>query len=167
MTNFQKKQVKDIVFFKRQSRAFFNTYGSRKLLGSAVFEHLCSFFKTGKQVETFFLHPKEVTPLHRKAAENIISRGMGIYANVPLIHGVNDTVPIMTKLAHQLRYAGIEFHFMVTGGLAVQANSNQTPALHKDRIIDMASDIRRSCSGREIPLYGIQTEKGIRPTELY
>ena len=72
----------------------------------------------------------------------------------------------MTHLAHQLRYAAIEFHFMIIDGLAIQAKVNQTPGVDIARIIDMASDIRRSCSGREIPLYGIQTEKGIRPVEL-
>lgn len=111
------------------------------------------------EIETWFLLP-EVLELHGKIAEKLAGRGINIYANVPLIKGVNDSPKTIVSLAHQLRKSGIEFHHLYVEGLRIQEKYNPGKPVEKQRVIDIASEVRKECSGREIPLYIIQTKSG-------
>ncbi len=85
---------------------------------------------------------------------------MNIYANVPLIRGVNDQPKTIEMIAHKLRHAAIEFHHVYVAGLDIQEKFNADQVVDAQRVIDIASRIRKECSGREIPLYMVQTPLG-------
>ena len=112
------------------------------------------------EIETWFLLPDEILDMHGKIAEKLIGKGVNIYANVPLIRGVNDHPETIVKLAHKLRHAKIEFHHLYVSGLKSQEKFNAGQPIEADRVIDIASQVRKECSGRQIPLYIIQTPLG-------
>ena len=118
------------------------------------------------EVETWFLDPGETGAPHEKLAAQLISRGINIYANVVLVKNINDTPQRIVELACRLRKASIEFHHLVVDGHAVHKKYNRPTVVDDSRLIDIASHIRRSCSGRQIPLYVIQTPKGIRQIDV-
>ena len=112
------------------------------------------------EIETWFLLPDEILDLHGKIAEKLVGRGVNVYANVPLIRGINDYPETIVRLANKLRYAKIEFHHIYVAGLRIQKKFNADQPVEVDRVIDIASQVRKECSGREIPLYIIQTPLG-------
>ncbi|WP_022666011.1 radical SAM protein [Desulfospira joergensenii] len=114
----------------------------------------------GIEIETWFVRPEEIGGAHAEAVREIRSLGLEIYANLPLISGVNNTPSIMVETAHNLRRAGIEFHHLYAAGLDIQNRFNRTDPIETETIINIASKIRKECSGREIPLYMIQTPLG-------
>ncbi len=85
---------------------------------------------------------------------------MEIYANLALISGVNDSPGILLETARRLRQAQIDFHHVYVAGLPVQDRLNKENPIETRTIIDMASVLRKECTGREIPLYVIQTPLG-------
>ncbi|MCK5695810.1 MAG: radical SAM protein [Desulfobacula sp.] len=112
------------------------------------------------EIETWFLLPDEILDLHGKMAEKLVGRGVNVYANAPLIRGINDRPETIVRLANKLRYAKIEFHHLYVAGLRIQKKFNADQPVEVDRVIDIASQVRKECSGREIPLYIIQTPLG-------
>ncbi|MBU1195849.1 MAG: radical SAM protein [Proteobacteria bacterium] len=111
------------------------------------------------ELETWFLDPDQITDLHTNIVGKLMNIGVNVYANVPLIKGVNAEPEIIVRLADALRTAGIEFHHLFAGGLDIQTRNGQT--LDAQRVIDIASKVRTHCSGRQIPLYVVQTPEGI------
>ncbi len=118
------------------------------------------------EVETWFLNPDEIGKPHEKLSAQLISRGINIYANVVLVKRVNDTPQKMIDLAYRLRRAAIEFHHLVVDGHTVHKKYNGQTVADESRLIEIASQLRRSCSGRQIPLYVIQTPLGLRPIDV-
>ena len=112
------------------------------------------------EIETWFLLPEEILAAHRDVAEKLIQKGVNIYANVPLIRGVNDQPEIIVNLAHKLRQAKIEFHHLYVAGLTIQERFNSGCPVDSSTVIDIASRVRKDCSGRQIPLYIVQTPLG-------
>jgi L-lysine 2,3-aminomutase len=110
------------------------------------------------EVEVWFLLPEDIGPRHGEIAKKLIHKGVNIYANVPLIQGVNDSPGTVVALAHGLRRAAVEFHHLYVSGLDIQEKF--TPPLNPQRIMDIASEVRKECSGREIPLYVRRTLSG-------
>ncbi|MCM2285960.1 MAG: radical SAM protein [Desulfobacula sp.] len=111
------------------------------------------------EVEVWFLLPEDLGPGHGEIAKKLIHKGVNIYANVPLIQGVNDSPETVVALAHGFRRAAIEFHHLYVSGLDIQEKFNEPP-IDSQRIIDIASAVRKECSGREIPLYIRRTPSG-------
>ena len=112
------------------------------------------------EIETWFLHPDDILARHLDLSENFVARGVTVYANVPLVRGLNDDPGIMVRLAHKLRWAGIEFHHVYVGGLEIQNRFNHPDPIEAHSVIDVASAVRKNCSGRQIPLYMVQTARG-------
>jgi hypothetical protein len=109
------------------------------------------------ELETQFLHPDEISPDHAKLARTLVNRGITVYANTPLLGGVNDSAEEIHQLAFELRQAGIEFHHLYVAGLPIQAEWNRTHPVDVADVIDIAGRVRRDGSGREIPRYIVQT----------
>jgi len=112
------------------------------------------------EIETWFILPREITRAHGRAAETLINCGINVYANVPLVTGINDDPETIEKMAHALRQARIEFHHFYISGLAIQNRFNDHAAPGTDLVVEIASRVRKNCSGRQIPLYIVQTESG-------
>ena len=111
------------------------------------------------ELEAWFLLPEDIRLRHGEIAGKLIHRGVSIYADVPLIRGLNDSPQTVVALAHGLRHAAIEFHHLYVSGLEIQEKFNGHP-IDSQRIIDIASEVRKECSGREIPLYIRRTPSG-------
>ncbi|MCK5098182.1 MAG: hypothetical protein KAR45_08755, partial [Desulfobacteraceae bacterium] len=118
------------------------------------------------EVEIWVLLPEDIGKIQGELAAKRIKKGIHIYANAPLVNGINDDPDTITQLAHTLRHAGIEFHHLYVGGLAIQKNFNSSETIDPDLLIDIASQVRISCSGREIPLYIVQTPDGDKQINL-
>ncbi len=113
------------------------------------------------EMETWFLLPKDIQKQHGEVAKKLIQKGVNTYANIPLIQGLNDQPGIIVELADKLRHAAIEFHHLYVSGLKIQEKFNDHP-IDSQQIIDIASEVRKLCSGRQIPLYICWTPIGER-----
>ena len=111
------------------------------------------------EIETWFLMPEDILEQHGEIAKKLIRKGVNIYADVPLVRRVNDRPGIIVELAGKLRHAAIEFHHLYVSGLDIQEKFNGHP-IDSQRIIDIASEVRKACSGRQIPLYIRRTPLG-------
>nr|WP_244154257.1 radical SAM protein [Desulfospira joergensenii] len=112
------------------------------------------------EIETWFLLAGDVREEHTQLARRLNNRGITVYANVPLLGGVNDNDEAVHDLAHALRRAGIEFHHLYVAGLPVQIQWNADHPVDSFDVTDIATKVRREGSGREIPRYIIATELG-------
>lgn len=112
------------------------------------------------EIETWFFQDREVQPLHAAVARRLNNKGITVYANVPLLGGVNDTDTAIHDLAYALRRSGIEFHHLYVAGLPLQSPWNVKHPVDSYDVIDIATMVRREGSGREIPRYIIATSLG-------
>jgi len=112
------------------------------------------------EMETWWLLPRDLLPEHGKMVGQLCRRGVQTYANLALVSGVNDDPEIISEMARSLRRAGIDFHHVYAAGLAVQGRFNRADPIETDQVLAIASHVRKVCSGREIPLYMIQTPLG-------
>ncbi|MFH2093709.1 MAG: radical SAM protein [Pseudomonadota bacterium] len=115
------------------------------------------------EIETWVLLPGQMDKDLGSVAQKLISKGISIYTNVPLIKGVNDQPKTIVQIAHTLRQARIQFHHVYVAGLNLQARLQKqfnTLPISTKTMIDIASKVRTDCSGREIPLYIVQTPQG-------
>ncbi|MBU0969968.1 MAG: radical SAM protein [Proteobacteria bacterium] len=112
------------------------------------------------EMETWWLVPGELLPAHGDLVRKLACRGIQTYANLALISGLNDDPMVIAEMAHGLRRAGITFHHVYAAGLAVQNRFNRVHPIETDQVLAIASHVRKVCSGREIPLYMIQTSLG-------
>ncbi len=112
------------------------------------------------EIETQFLHSNEIKPIHEKLTRALNNKGITVYCNTPLLASINDTADKIHSLAFGLRHIGIEFHqIYVAGGPLQRAWGTKHPVDLQD-VIDIATQVRRDGSGREIPRYVVLTELG-------
>ncbi len=112
------------------------------------------------EIETQFLHTGEIRPEHEKLADALRRHGITVYANTPILSGINDSAEEIHRLAFACRQAGIEFHHLYVAGLPIQLSANGTCPVDVDDVLDMGTTVRREGSGREIPRYIIRTPLG-------
>lgn len=112
------------------------------------------------EIETQFLHPAELGPAHRRLTRALNNQGITVYANTPLISGVNTRDETINRLAYGLREAGIEFHHLYVAGLDLQERLNAAQPVDIADVFDIGTRVRRDGSGREIPRYIIRTPLG-------
>jgi L-lysine 2,3-aminomutase len=112
------------------------------------------------EIETWFVRAEDVGDAHGRLVRRLNNKGITVYANVPLLGGVNDTDRAIHDLAYALRETGIEFHHLYVAGLPVQNSWNQKYPIDSYDVIDIATMVRREGSGREIPRYIILTPLG-------
>ena len=112
------------------------------------------------EIETRFLTAHDVKPEHGELTGILNTMGIAVYNNTPILKGINDSPKSIQQLAFALRKSGIEFHHLYVAGHAVQNLWNKHRPLDMHDIIDIASQLRRNGSGREIPRYIIHTPLG-------
>ncbi|MBU4131780.1 MAG: radical SAM protein [Proteobacteria bacterium] len=112
------------------------------------------------EIETWFVTAQDVGGDHARLVRRLNNKGITVYANVPLLGGVNDTDIAIHELAHGLRSMGIEFHHLYVAGLPIQKHWNDTHPIDSFDVIDIATRVRREGSGREVPRYIILTALG-------
>ncbi len=112
------------------------------------------------EIETWFMLASDLTPDHAGITRRLNRKGITVYANVPLLGGVNDNDTRIHDLAYALRSAGIECHHLYVAGLPVQISWNAAHPIDSYDVVDIATMVRREGSGREIPRYIIATPLG-------
>jgi len=112
------------------------------------------------EIETLFLHSSEFRPEHKTLAGNLRKKGITVYSNTPLLPFINDSPEEMARIAGRLRESGIEFHHLYIAGLPIQTGRAESRPVNIDTILDIATEIRRSESGRGIPRFIISTVMG-------
>ena len=112
------------------------------------------------EIETWFLNASQLTGEHRRLTRRLTNRGITVYANTPLLGGINDFPDEICQLTFAYRKAGIEFHHLYVAGHPVQREWNREHPVDMYDVIDIASKIRREGSGREGPRYILQTPLG-------
>lgn len=112
------------------------------------------------EIETWWLLPRDLLSEHGRLAGQLSSKGVQTYANLALVSGINDDPGVICEMAQGLRDAGIDFHHCYVAGLCVQNRFNGAHPIETDQVLAIASHVRKACSGREIPLYMIQTPLG-------
>ncbi len=109
------------------------------------------------EIESWWLTPKQVTQAHRDLGRSFLSQGIPVYGNMVLLSGLNDVPEITSEMAVALREARIDFHQVYVSGVSVQ---KPFKVVTDDRVTAIASHVRMTCSGREIPLYVRWTDDG-------
>jgi lysine 2,3-aminomutase len=115
---------------------------------------------TRLEIETRFLHWSELKPEHEKCAKALKQRGVTVYNNTPLLAFINDSEEEMLKLTSHLRRIGIEMTHLYVAGMPLQKKWSESHPLHISQIVDIASHLRRTGSGRELPRYVVRTILG-------
>jgi lysine 2,3-aminomutase len=112
------------------------------------------------EVEVTFLCAEEVNRAHGRLAAALRRRGVTVYNTTPLLGRINDDGDEMLALADACRSAGIEFHEVCVAGLPHQVEWNTAHPVTTGVVIDVATAVRRSGSGREVPRYVVRTILG-------
>ncbi|MCG8563995.1 MAG: radical SAM protein [Desulfobacterales bacterium] len=112
------------------------------------------------ELETWWCRSEQVGEEQVRTASEWAATGIDIYANVPLLSGVNNHPHEMVKLARALRRGEMKFHHIYAAGLPCQDGINGENPITAPMVVDIASAVRQQCSGREIPLYIIRTSLG-------
>jgi L-lysine 2,3-aminomutase len=112
------------------------------------------------EIETWWLLPRDLLSEHGTLAGQLACQGIQTYANLALISGINDDPAVVCEMAQGFREAGMDFHHCYVAGLCVQNRFNGAHPIETDQVLAIASHVRKVCSGREIPLYMIQTPLG-------
>jgi len=112
------------------------------------------------EIETQFLHSDEITPRHKDIAINLRNKGITVYNNTPLLPFINDNGDEITRISYQLRESSIEFHHLYIAGLPTQLSWSREYPLDISTIIDIATQMRQSESGRGLPRFIIRTFLG-------
>jgi L-lysine 2,3-aminomutase len=112
------------------------------------------------EIETWWLLPRDLLSEHGRLAGQLACKGVQTYANLALVSGINDDPAVICEMAQGLREAGMDFHHCYVAGLCVQNRFNGAHPIETDQVLAIASHVRKVCSGREIPLYIVQTPLG-------
>jgi L-lysine 2,3-aminomutase len=112
------------------------------------------------ELELRVLHPSELTPLHRDLADRLRVHGVTTYATTLMLGGVNDRAEDVRAISSTCRRYGIEFHHLIVAGDTAQQAWNADRPIGISAVVDIASDLRRNGSGRELPSYVVLTPLG-------
>ena len=116
------------------------------------------------EIGTHVNHPIELTPEAREAYARLREAGCTIYAQMVLLKGVNDRFEALRDLLNELRYLGIEthylFHCVPMRGMSHHRTSVER-GLELIRRISSSGEV----PGRAKPMYTLMTDLG--KTTLY
>lgn len=136
------------------------TFSDSLIKRIASWNRLCPAAPTRLEIETRFLHSTEFKPEHERIVKALRQRGVTVYNNTPLLGLVNDSHEEMVRLTSYFRRVGIEMTNLYVGGMPLQEKWNKEHSIHVSQVIDIASHLRVSGSGRELPRYVVRTLLG-------
>jgi KamA family protein len=115
---------------------------------------------TRVEVETRFLHSSEITADHGRVARALRQRGVSTVASIPLLRFVNDGDGELAAITDACRRLGMEVHHLCVAGLPIQDAWSREHPVHASQVIDLVTELRRSCSGRQLPHLVVRTAFG-------
>ena len=122
--------------------AFWLTYLRRKQI---------ELEQKGKRLEvaTHFLHPDEISQQALDVISDLVSDGIPVYVQTPLLGGCNDSGPPLAELFSQLRGAGAEMHYIFMPCSPIQGNGRYLAPI--SRGLETAAYLRAHVSDRAVP----------------
>lgn len=106
-------------------------------------------------------HPAEISdtmsPESLKALMCITGSGLPVQSQTVLLRGVNDTVPVLARLFHQLVCIGIRPGYLFQGDLVPGTMHLRVPVREGVRLYEQ---LRKELSGLSIPVYAVDLPGG-------
>ena len=116
------------------------------------------------EIGTHVNHPVELTAPAREAYKKLSGLGLRIYDQSVLLKGVNDSVEVLSRLFDELRYLGIEAHYLFHC-IPMRGMSHHRTTVQRG--LDLIGGVNSSglVPGRAKPMYTLMTDLG--KTTLY
>ncbi len=153
----------DVRSFRMRSRIFHEEpllYDASVVERYAALQNLDVADPVRFELETLVLSADQLDDSHRRVVESLHQNGVTIYLNSCLLHNVNDSAAAMRALSSKCRRFGFEFHHLYVAGAQTQRRWNAGRPVDLDTIIGIATELRRTGSGRELPRLIVSTELG-------
>jgi L-lysine 2,3-aminomutase len=112
------------------------------------------------ELELGVVHHSELTLHHGRLADQLRRHGITVYCCTPLLAGVNLSPDDIRSISAACRQYGIESHHLLVAGDPAQMIWNRERPVSIMQVSDIASELRRVGSGRELPRYVVQTSLG-------
>lgn len=129
------------------------------VLPQRIDRELCAMLKKYRPIwiNTHFNHPQEVTPEARAACDRIVCSGMPMNNQTVLMRGVNDSIPVIKKLCHELVKMGVRPYYLYQCDMVQGTEHFQTPVWKGLEIIE---GLRGHTTGFAVPQFVIDAPGG-------
>ena len=135
--------------------------GSRTpvVLPQRITPELCNMLKKYHPIwlNTHFNHPQEVTPEAKKACEMLADAGVPLGNQTVLLRGINDSVPVMKRLVHDLVMMRVRPYYIYQCDLSMGLEHFRTPV---SKGIEIIEGLRGHTSGYCVPTFVIDAPGG-------
>ena len=135
--------------------------GSRTpvVLPQRITPELCNMLKKYHPIwlNTHFNHPQEVTPEAKKACEMLADAGVPLGNQTVLLRGINDSVPVMKRLVHDLVMMRVRPYYIYQCDLSMGLEHFRTPV---SKGIEIIEGLRGHTSGYAVPTFVVDAPGG-------
>jgi len=135
--------------------------GSRTpvVLPQRITPELCNMLKKYHPMwlNAHFNHPQEVTPEAKKACEMLADAGIPLGNQTVLLRGVNDSVPVMKRLVHDLVMMRVRPYYIYQCDLSMGLEHFRTPV---SKGIEIIEGLRGHTSGYAVPTFVVDAPGG-------
>ena len=104
-----------------------------------------------------FTHSDELTPEVKEACEKLANAGIPLGSQTVLLKGINDTIPVMTKLMHALLRARVKPYYIYQCDPVLGSGHFRTTI---KKGLDIMEGLRGHTSGYAVPTYVIDAPGG-------
>jgi lysine 2,3-aminomutase len=104
-----------------------------------------------------FTHPDEITPEAAQACERLADAGIPLGSQTVLLKGVNDSVPVMKKLMHELLKVRVRPYYLYQCDPILGSSHFRTSV---DKGLEIIEGLRGHTSGYAVPHYVIDAPNG-------
>ncbi len=104
-----------------------------------------------------FTHPDEITPETAQACERLADAGIPLGSQTVLLKGVNDSVPVMKKLMHELLKIRVRPYYLYQCDPILGSSHFRTPV---EKGLEIIEGLRGHTSGYAVPHYVIDAPGG-------
>jgi len=113
---------------------------------------------TRLEIATHFIHPDELSPASVELINELVSSGIAVYVQTPLLGSCNDTGDELAELYRVLRAAGAEMHYVFMPCSPLKGNRRYRSTLSTG--LAAAASLRGNLSDRAIPHFCTATAIG-------
>jgi lysine 2,3-aminomutase len=104
-----------------------------------------------------FTHPDEITPESAQACERLADAGIPLGSQTVLLKDINDSVPTMKKLMHELLKIRVRPYYLYQCDPILGSSHFRTPV---EKGLEIIEGLRGHTSGYAVPHYVIDAPKG-------
>ena len=104
-----------------------------------------------------FTHPDEITPESAQACERLADAGIPLGSQTVLLKDINDSVPVMKKMMHELLKIRVRPYYMYQCDPILGSSHFRTPV---EKGLEIIEGLRGHTSGYAVPHYVIDAPNG-------